>query len=153
MRLATLLMIVLAVASCAPAPAGTADNVRTARRYFLENMAGGRFEHSDAMFAPDFIAHGASINYTLAQDVDATSSWRVAIPDLKVTVERTVADKDMVAVHWRATGLNTVAVGELPGKGDRLGIEGMTMFRFAAGRIAEEWSVVDVATLRKEIDQ
>jgi predicted SnoaL-like aldol condensation-catalyzing enzyme len=153
MRLATFLMIVLAVAPCAPAPAGTADNVRTARRYFLENMAGGRFEHSDAMFAPDFIAHGASINYTLAQDVDATSSWRVAIPDLKVTVERTVADKDMVAVHWRATGLNTVAVGELPGKGDRLGIEGMTMFRFAAGRIAEEWSVVDVATLRKEIDQ
>jgi predicted ester cyclase len=153
MRLATLLMIVLAVAPCAPAPAGTADNVRTARRYFLENMAGGRFEHTDAMFAPDFVAHGADVNYTLAQDVDATSSWRVAIPDLKVTVERTVADKDLVAVHWKATGLNTVALGELPGKGDRLGIEGMTMFRFGAGRIVEEWSVVDVATLRKEFGQ
>jgi predicted ester cyclase len=151
MRLAALLTIVLAVAPCAPAPAGTADNVRTARRYFLENMAGGRFEHTDAMFAPDFIAHGASANYTLAQDLDSTSSWRIAIPDLKVTVERTVADKDMVAVHWRASGVNTVALGELPGKGGRLGIEGMTMFRFAAGRIVEEWSVVDVATLRKDI--
>jgi predicted ester cyclase len=41
----------------------------------------------------------------------------------------------------------------MPGKGERLGVEGMTMFRFAAGRIVEEWSVVDVATLRKEFGQ
>jgi hypothetical protein len=26
---------------------------------------------------------------------------RAAMPDLKVTVERTVADKDLVAVHWK----------------------------------------------------
>src|SRR3984885_6464409 len=135
MRVATLLMIVLAVAPCAPAPAGTADNVRTARRYFLENMAGGRFEHTDAMFAPDFIAHGASANYTLPQDLESTSSWRIAMPDLKVTVERTVADKDMVAVHWRASGVNTVALGELPGKGGRRPNGRMTMCPLAAGRI------------------
>jgi predicted ester cyclase len=39
----------------------------------------------------------------------------------------------------------------MPGKGDRIGIEGMTFFRFATGRIVEEWSVIDVATLRKQL--
>lgn len=153
MRIATLLMTVLALALCAVATAGTADNVRLATRYFLENMATGRFASPDAMFAPNFIAHGAAASYTLAQDTAATSSWRTAMPDLKVTVLRTVADKDMVAVHWMASGTNTVALGALPGRGDRLGIEGMTLFRFAAGRIAEEWSVIDVAQLTKELAQ
>jgi predicted ester cyclase len=73
------------------------------------------------------------------------------MPDLKVTVERTVADQDLVAVHWKAVGTNSVAAADLPGKGDRIGIEGMTFFRFSAGRIVEAWSVVDVATLQKQL--
>jgi steroid delta-isomerase-like uncharacterized protein len=75
------------------------------------------------------------------------------MPNLKVTVERTVAERDLVAVHWKVVGTNTVAAGGLPGKGDRVGIEGMTFFRFSAGRIVEEWSIVDVATLRKQLGE
>jgi len=152
MRIATLLIATtLMVLPFASVRAGTPDNVRTARRVFLENMAQGRFERLDEIYGPDFVAHGASANYTLEQDVAATRSWRTAMPDLQVTVERTVADRDLVAVHWNAVGTNTVAAGGLPGKGDRVGIEGMTFFRFARGRIVEEWSVIDVATLRKQL--
>jgi len=45
-----------------------------------------------------------------------------------VTVERTVAGKDLVAVHWKAVGTNTVVAGGMPGNGARIGIEGMTFF-------------------------
>jgi steroid delta-isomerase-like uncharacterized protein len=145
--------VVLALASWSlltvQAEAGTADNVRTAKRVFLENMAQGRFESAPEIYAPGFVAHGASFNYSLEQDEASTRAWREAMPDLKVTVQRTVADKDLVAVHWTATGTNTVAAGGMPGKGDRIGIEGMTFFRFSAGRIVEEWSVIDVAPLSK----
>jgi len=136
---------------CPEARAGTSDNVRTARRVFLETMAEGRFDHLREIYGADFVAHGASANYNLEQDTAATASWRAAMPDLQVTVERTVADRDLVAVHWKAVGTNTVAVGEMPGKGDRVGIEGMTFFRFSRGLIVEEWSVIDVATLRKQL--
>jgi predicted ester cyclase len=154
MRFAFMLLtsLTLSASPCQTAHAGTADNVRIAKRVFLENLANGRFERLDEMYAPNFVAHGASVNHTLAQDTAATKSWHDAIPDLKVTVERTVADRDMVAVHWMAIGINTVAVGEMPGKGARIGIEGMTFFRFSAGRIVEEWSVVDIATLRNQLD-
>ena len=131
--------------------AGRVDNVSIARRVFLEGMASGSFTGLRSLYAPDFVAHSASFNYTLDQDLAATSSWHEAMPNLTVKVERTVADHDMVAVHWQLTGTNTVAAGGMPGKGDRIGIEGMTFLRFAAGRIAEEWTVLDIATLRKQL--
>jgi steroid delta-isomerase-like uncharacterized protein len=147
----TLLAIAFSLSFSQDAAADTAGNVRIAKRVLLENMAQARFERLDEIYAPGFVAHGASANYNLEQDTAATRSWREAMPDLKVTVERTVAERDLVAVHWKVVGTNTVAAGGMPGKGDRVGIEGMTFFRFASGRIIEEWSVVDVATLRKEL--
>lgn len=145
-------LAITAVASlvCAPAHADVADNVRLAKRVFLENMAAG-LGQLDQIYGPNFVAHAASRDYSLEQDNAATKSWRMAMPDLKVTVERTIAEHDLVAVHWRAVGTNTVAAGDMPGDGARIGIEGMTFFRFAAGRIVEEWSVVDIATLRKQL--
>ena len=32
-----------------------------------------------------------------------------------------------------------------------IGVEGMTFFRFSSGRIVEEWTIVDIATLRKQL--
>lgn len=149
MSLALLGSTVFLVACYAGPPAGGADHVQLARRVLLECLAEGRCEPLEGLYAAGFIAHGASANYTLEQDMAATRSWRAAMPDLAVSIERTVADKDMVAVHWKAAGTNTVAAGGLSGNGERMGIEGMTMFRFTGGRIAEEWSVLDVATLRR----
>jgi steroid delta-isomerase-like uncharacterized protein len=132
--------------------AGTAaDNVSAARRMFVEGMASGNFANLRSLYAPNFVAHSASFNYTLDQDLASSSSWHEAMPNLKVKVQRTVADGDMVAIHWQLAGTNTVAAAGMPGKGDRIGIEGMTFLRFAAGKIAEEWTVLDIATLRKQL--
>lgn len=153
MRLAPLavLGLTLSLPLCDEAVAGSADNVRTARRVFLETLAQGRHDQLHQIYGPGFVAHYVSADYTLSEDTADTLSWRTAMPDLKVTVERTVAAADLVAVHWKASGTNTVPAGGLPGKGDRIGIEGMTFFRFAAGHIVEEWSVVDIATLRRQL--
>jgi len=54
-------------------------------------------------------------------------------------------------VHWKVIGTNTVAAGGMPGNGARIGIEGMSFFRFSSGRIVEEWTIVDIATLRQQL--
>lgn len=154
MRVAPFLIAaLLSVGLCPSADAGTADNVRTAKRVFLESMADGRFDRLSEIYAPNFVAHGASRDYTLEQDTADVRAWRSAMPDLRVSVERTVAAGELVAVHWKIQGTNTVAAGGMPGKGDRIGVEGMTFFRFSAGRIVEEWSVLDVAELRKQLGE
>jgi predicted ester cyclase len=56
-----------------------------------------------------------------------------------------------VAVHWSATGTNSVAAAGMPGEGAAASVQGMTFFRFAAGRIIEEWSLIDMAGLMKQL--
>ena len=147
-----LLAVVFTMSQSSVVEAGESANVLTAKRVFLEKMGEGRFDRLDEIYGPGFIAHGSTGDFTLEQDSESGKAWRAAFPDLKVVVERTVANKSFVALHWRATGTNTVAGGPgLPGKGAKANVEGMTFFRFSAGRIVEEWSLIDTATLMAQM--
>jgi steroid delta-isomerase-like uncharacterized protein len=126
-------------------------NTQIAKRVFLEKMGQGRFDKLDEIYGPGFVAHGGSRDYTLEEDNESGKAWRAAFPDLKVSVERTVANDELVAVHWSAAGTNTVAAAGTPGQGKKARIEGMTFFRFADGRIVEEWSIIDVAALNRQL--
>jgi steroid delta-isomerase-like uncharacterized protein len=136
-------------ATCAEAD--PAANTQTARRVFLEKMGEGRFDKLDQIYGPGFVAHGSSRDYTLEEDNESGKAWRAAFPDLKVSVERTVADDEFVAVHWSAAGTNTAAAAGTPGLGKKARVEGMTFFRFADGRIIEEWSIIDLAALNQQL--
>ena len=76
---------------------------------------------------------------------------RAAFPDLKVAVERTVAEGDLVAVHWSSSGTNSVKTESFPGNGKTVAIDGMTFFRFKDGRIVEEWTTYDNLSLMKQL--
>jgi steroid delta-isomerase-like uncharacterized protein len=120
-----------------------ASNKATAARVLLEKMGQGRFEISEEIYAKDFVAHGFGRDYTLDEDNRSGRSIRAAFPNLKVSVERIVEEGDLVAVHWRSSGVNSVKTGSFPGTGKTVAIDGMTFFRFVNGRIAEEWSTYD----------
>lgn len=151
LRIAALFALLAATSAGVAAPADPAANRRTAERVFLEKMGQGRFDRLDEIYAPNFVAHAPSGDVDLAGDNASGREWRRAFPDLRVTVARTAVDADLVAVHWHAAGTNTVAAAGLPGSGGRMAIEGMTFFRFADGRIAEEWSVIDIATMLEQL--
>ena len=134
-----------------PAIAGPAENAETGKRVFLEKMGQGRFDRLNEIYGPGFVAHGADKDYSLDEDNASGREWRRAFPDLKVEVLRTVAHGDLVAVHWQAGGTNSVAAAGLPGLGAKATVAGMTFFRFANGRIVEEWSVIDVASMMRQL--
>ena len=106
---------VLIFAGCAHTD--SAAHTHTAERVFLEKMGEGKFDKLDEIYGPGFVAHGASRDYTLEEDNESGKTWRAAFPDVKVKIERTVANDDLVAVHWSASGTNTVAAGGMPGTG------------------------------------
>jgi steroid delta-isomerase-like uncharacterized protein len=133
-----------------PARAGPAENRAIAARVLLERMGQGRFEIDGEIYGPGFVAHGFGRDFTLAEDQASGRALRAAFPDLAVRVDRSVAEGEMVAVHWSATGTNTAAGTMFPGNGRRVTIDGMSFFRFANGRIVEEWSTYDnLAVLRQ----
>ena len=152
--LQTLLISLALLGAAAPTLAADTPNVRTAKRVLLEKMGEGRFEKLDEIYGPGFVAHGSTGDFTLEEDNESGRAWRRAFPDLKVTVERTAASEDLVAVHWRATGTNTGKDAGMPGLGDKADVQGMTFFRFNKdGRIVEEWSLMDIATLMTQLGQ
>jgi steroid delta-isomerase-like uncharacterized protein len=146
--------LLFAAAASLPATAladSTADKA-TAARVFLEKMGQGRFEIAAEVYGPGFVAHGFGRDYTLAEDDASGRTMREAFPDLTVTIERSIAEGDLVAVHWRGEGTNTVANQAFPGNGAKVAIDGMTFFRFVDGRIVEEWSVYDNLSIMKQLE-
>lgn len=79
------------------------------------------------------------------------AGWRDAFPDLKITVDKQVAEGDLVAVRWTARGTNTGAGNGIPATGRAVQTMGTTLFRVADGRIAEEWTCADSLGLMKQL--
>ena len=152
-RMSALFPAALLLLLPATAYAGPAENKITASRVIIEKMGQGRFEIQPEIYGPGFIAHGFGRDYTLAEDEASGKHLRSAFPDLKVNVDRIIAEGDMVSLHWSAVGTNTVAVPGFPGEGKRVAIDGMSFFRFADGKIVEEWSTYDNLTIMKQLGQ
>jgi steroid delta-isomerase-like uncharacterized protein len=101
--------------------------------------------------APDFIAHSEGRPASLEEDMTAAREQRKAMPDMRVQVNHIVADGNLVAVHWSASGTNTAAGWGIPATGKSVSVSGMTVFRFERGLIQEEWSVFNMYSLLKQL--
>ena len=69
---------------------------------------------------------------------------------MRVKVNETVAERDLVAIFWTASGTNTGEGMGFPATGKRITVNGMTLFRFKAGKISEEWSVFDMLSAMRQ---
>jgi steroid delta-isomerase-like uncharacterized protein len=149
------LLPAIAIASLLALPvvasAGPSENAATASRVLVEKMGQGRFEISDEIYGPGFVAHGFGRDYTLDEDNASGRVLREAFPDLKVSVDRTAAEGDLAAVHWRSSGTNSVKAGPFPGTGKTASVDGMTFFRFKDGRIVEEWTTYDNLSMMQQL--
>jgi steroid delta-isomerase-like uncharacterized protein len=139
---------------CMPATAQQASdqerNKQIARRFFEEVLGQGRLDKYAESHAKDFVAHGENHEYTLEEDMAAAKEERKALPDMKVEVNQILAERDLVAVYWTASGTNTQAGMGFPATGKKIKIDGMTIFRFKAGKISEEWSVWDMLSVMRQ---
>lgn len=147
----------VALTGVLPCGAATADGVHPstpeqnkslARRVYEEGLNQGRF---DVPYTPDFVGHGGARTFTHAQGMAEAKGWRDAFPDLNMRIDLMVAENDMVAVRWTATGTNTGTGNGIPATGRSVETHGTTMFRMADGRIAEEWTCANSLGLMRQL--
>ncbi|WP_194931960.1 ester cyclase [Lysobacter niastensis] len=140
---------IVALTGVMPCGANASDGVRAesvelnksiTRRVYEEGLNQGRFE---VPYSADFVGHGGRATFTHAHGMAEARGWREAFPDLKITVDKQVAERDLVAVRWTARGTNTGAGNGVPATGRAVQVTGTTLFRVADGRIAEEWTCAD----------
>ena len=148
---------IAALTGMIPCEATASDGVRAesvelnksiTRRVYEEGLNQGRF---DVPYGADFVGHGGRTTFTHADGMAEAKGWREAFPDLDITVDKQVAERDLVAVRWTARGTNTGTGNGIPATGRAVQATGTTLFRIADGRIAEEWTCADSLGLVKQL--
>lgn len=129
-----------------------ADNEAIARRWHDDAINGHDLDVVDEIVAGDVVHHAGTFPDGVGPDAVKTvlGALLTGFPDVRHTIEQTIANDDLVVVRWTAEGTQT---GEFQGhapSGQRATWTGINIFRIECGRIAEEWSEVDgVGRLRQ----
>jgi steroid delta-isomerase-like uncharacterized protein len=125
-------------------PTIEARNKAVAMRMFDEILNQGRFEVANKIYSPDFQNHGAHRTIDLKTDQDYARAERKAFPDLRIQVERLIAEGDFVAALGTIRGTHTAGgYGGLPATGTPIEIRGITIWRIVDGKIRDEWTTFD----------
>jgi steroid delta-isomerase-like uncharacterized protein len=74
-----------------------------------------------------------------------------AFPDLRITTDDIIAEGDKVVARWTATGTHLGELMGIPASGRQISFAGMTVHRFADGKIAENWWTYDALGMMQQI--
>ena len=129
------------------------ENIAVIRRMFDEVWGKGNVDVIDEVATEDFVDHDA-----LTGDGDRESAkqsaatYREAFPDLQVEIVDIFASGDRVCTRWRAQGtFENELMGFQPNHERGEPVEGITIDRFADGKIAESWNQFDTLQLMRDI--
>ena len=107
----------------------------------------------DELVEPDVLIHmPLPIQATGAQALKQVWAMLLrGLPDLHVAVEDVIAEGDKVVSRNTVTGTHQGEYMGLPPTGKSITYNEIFIFRFAGGRIAEIWGVVDVFSQMQQI--
>jgi steroid delta-isomerase-like uncharacterized protein len=74
-----------------------------------------------------------------------------AFPDIQIEINDLIAEGDKVVARNTVTGTHQGEFMGLPGTGRMVRYDEIFVVRFADGRIAETWGVVDMASLMRQL--
>jgi steroid delta-isomerase-like uncharacterized protein len=107
----------------------------------------------DEIFDPDVRA-GTPMPIEATGPEGVKNVWATlhqAFPDLHISIEDLIAEQDKVVTRERITGTHRGNYMGLPATGKQVAYNEILIARFADGRIAEYWGVVDVLSLMKQL--
>ena len=117
---------------------GIDENKAALQRIFDEVVNGRRLELTDELYAEDHVLHPESpdVGPGAAGMRNAFAGLFEEIPDVRVEVHAMVAEGDMVAVRLTFAGTHAAS-------GEPTRWPEVVFTRFADGKAAESWEVID----------
>jgi steroid delta-isomerase-like uncharacterized protein len=113
----------------------------------------GNLALADEIFTADVVLHGAPPE--LPPGVEGVkqviSMYRAAFPDFYVTDEDVIAEGDKIVSRWSWIGTQKGELFGIPPTGQQVTVTGITINRFADGKIAEVWSAADQLGMMQQL--
>ncbi|AUH50703.1 ester cyclase [Chromobacterium sp. ATCC 53434] len=133
--------------------AGAAAAVKLAALRYAAFWNTGDPRYAELALAPDFIDRTLpeGRQQGTAGPLQASRTFRAAVPDLKVEVTDMVLAADRVALRLHFTGHFSGRFGDVDGRGQAVDFQAFDLYRVKDGRIAENWHLEDNLTLLKQL--
>lgn len=132
-----------------------ADESKRITRWLIEEAYNnGRLDVVDEPFVPDAVIHDPALQHDVVgvgAIKDMIGAFRRAFPDFAKAIQDQIADGDLVAVRWTARGTHNGDLWGIAATGKEVTFSGVSLYRFAIGRITESWSNWDTIGLMQQL--
>ncbi|HEY3070527.1 MAG TPA: ester cyclase [Gaiellaceae bacterium] len=132
-----------------------ADNKMISRRVVEEGFAQGKVELFDDLVAEDVVNHDETLPPEIPPGREGVKAlaqgYKMAFPDLVLTVEDQIAEGDKVATRWTARGTHQGELMGIPPTGKEARVTGTTIDRIEDGQIVETWTNWDQVSLLQQL--
>jgi steroid delta-isomerase-like uncharacterized protein len=129
-------------------------NKRISRRLVEEVFNTGRFEILDELVAGSFVNHDPSATGEMKGPEGVRQlieTYRGAFPDLKITIEEQIAERDLVTSRWTGRGTHRGELLGIGATGKETTVTGITIDRIDNGKIVESWNNWDTLGLLQQL--
>jgi len=115
------------------------------RRYYEEVLMEGHLDVLDTIVRIDYVEHNPFPGHGQGiEGLRQRASTLFTALKQKITPQLLIAEGDSVAVLWTTRGTHVGDFNGLPPTGKSYTIQGIDIFQFRDGRMAEHWDVVDI---------
>ena len=132
----------------------TEDRKHLIRRVFDEIWNSSDLSLVDQVYAADYVAHVAGA----PRDIEGPEQFKqfvalhgVLTTDLRFTIEDQITEDDRVATRWTSTAIPAAGLLSTAGEGQTITVTGISIHRFADGKIVESWDNWDLLTIHQAL--
>ncbi len=122
------------------------ENKALARRWMEEIWRKGNLSLVDEFLATNFVFNYAPPGVTPDKEAykQAMNMYRDACPDMYYDTKDVVAEGDKVVVRWVGRGTQKGEIMGIAPTGKEMTVTGISILYIVGGRIAEEWTEMDM---------
>jgi steroid delta-isomerase-like uncharacterized protein len=130
------------------------ENKTIARKLMEEAWNKGRLEVVDELMSAGCRFHDPvfpSLTSGAGNYKQHIQMCRTAFPDLKFTIEDTIAEHNEVVLHWKAQGTHRGPFLGMPPTGKSATVSGTSINRIDKGKITELWGDWNLLSLMEQL--
>jgi steroid delta-isomerase-like uncharacterized protein len=129
-------------------------NKKVVRRLFEEVWNKGNLQATDELFAPTYTHHDSStpdFGRGPESEKKRATLYRTALPDVRLTIDDIISEGETVTARWSCRGTHKGDLNGIAPTGKQVTISGISIARFANGKMAEGWVNWDALSLMQQL--
>jgi predicted ester cyclase/ketosteroid isomerase-like protein len=122
------------------------QNKRVVRRLYEEVFSNWNLAVIDELISPEFVGHEMPPGTPPGPEGfrQFYAGIRDGLPDVQLTVEDMIGERDRVVVRWRGRATHRGPFLGIPATGGPVSLTGIAIYRLSNGKVVERWVEVDL---------